>query len=221
MITVEQIQLLESRVTKAVRKIEALQDENATLRDRLSRYEKRIEELEILINEFKDSQNDIEQGILNALSQLDELEDQVTGEPETSGEVPSRNDSGTGNSSGVASAWTNSQGEPGSASSPDDGGKSSRASAPSNDQSEGLPEQHSVQSVAQDASDEVSSTAPGTASSGQNTSSQERAEDNTSVSLPSESSPSDMQRDRADETADRDSDQSDPEEEQGVELDIF
>lgn len=87
MITVEQIQLLESRVTKAVRKIETLQDENETLRERLTRYEKRIEELEVLINEFKDSQNDIEQGILNALSQLDELEDQVTGEADGSREA--------------------------------------------------------------------------------------------------------------------------------------
>ncbi|MFP4643502.1 MAG: cell division protein ZapB [Spirochaetales bacterium] len=96
MITVDQIQLLESRVTKAVRKIEALQDENETLRDRLARYEKRIEELEVLINEFKDSQNDIEQGILNALSQLDELEDQVTGETASQAEGAAANDTRAG-----------------------------------------------------------------------------------------------------------------------------
>jgi len=78
MISLEQIQLLESRVMKAVRRIETLQSENDTLRERLERYEKRIQELEILINEFKDGQSEIEQGIMNALSQLDNLEDQVT-----------------------------------------------------------------------------------------------------------------------------------------------
>lgn len=88
MISLEQIQLLESRVMKAVRRIETLQSENDTLRERLERYEKRIEELEVLINEFKDGQSEIEQGIMNALSQLDNLEDQVTeNESVSAGEV--------------------------------------------------------------------------------------------------------------------------------------
>ncbi len=82
MVSLDQIRLLESRVHKAVRRIESLQDENDTLRERLARYEKRIEELEVLINEFKESQSEIEQGIINALSQLDDLEDQVTEEQE-------------------------------------------------------------------------------------------------------------------------------------------
>ena len=133
MITVEQIQLLESRVTKAVRKIETLQDENGTLRDRLARYEKRIEELEILINEFKDSQNDIEQGILNALSQLDELEDQVTGDSEST--PTGQSDSTPGEATGNNRSTSSSQGDagnPGSSSKPD-GGKSGDKSQETSD----------------------------------------------------------------------------------------
>ncbi|TVQ25938.1 MAG: cell division protein ZapB [Spirochaetaceae bacterium] len=77
MLTVEQIKLLESRVLKAVERISSLQNENQRLRDGLSQYERRIEELEVLISEFRDGQKAIEEGILSTLKRLDVLEDEI------------------------------------------------------------------------------------------------------------------------------------------------
>lgn len=78
MISVEQIQSLESKVLKAVDVIKSLREENDLLKTKLSGYEKRIEELEVFIDSFKQDQSNIEEGILNALNQLDLLEDIVT-----------------------------------------------------------------------------------------------------------------------------------------------
>ncbi len=75
MITVEQIRQLENGVKQAVSVINSLREENALLKTKLSGYEKRIEELEILIESFKQDQSSIEEGIVNALNQLDVLED--------------------------------------------------------------------------------------------------------------------------------------------------
>ncbi|WP_052078360.1 cell division protein ZapB [Spirochaeta lutea] len=73
MISVEQIRLLETKVQQAVSLLANLQEENKTLRTRLSKYEERIDELEFLIEEFKEEQSEIEQGIISALNQLNEL----------------------------------------------------------------------------------------------------------------------------------------------------
>ncbi len=77
MITLEQIRTLESKVQKAVELIEGLRSENAMLTKKLETYQKRINELEILVEEFKQDQVQIEQGIIHALNQLEELEDVV------------------------------------------------------------------------------------------------------------------------------------------------
>lgn len=78
MITLEQIQRLDIKVKRAVDTIENLKKENSSLRDTLGQYEKRISELEILISRFKDDQQEIENKILHALSQLDRIEDEIT-----------------------------------------------------------------------------------------------------------------------------------------------
>jgi predicted nucleic acid-binding Zn-ribbon protein len=67
-ITFEQIQLLDNKVHK---------EENVALQTSLTSYEKRIEELELLIDSFKRDQGKIEEGILSALKQLDSLESSV------------------------------------------------------------------------------------------------------------------------------------------------
>jgi len=77
MITLEQIRLLEDKIQKAISTISGLREENATLRKKLQNYENRISELEVLIDDFKKDQNEIEQGIVNALKQLDTLEDEI------------------------------------------------------------------------------------------------------------------------------------------------
>lgn len=75
MISLEQIQTLNLKVQNALDVIVLLREENTTLRGKLDGYEKRIQELEALVSSFSRDQDDIENGILNILQQLDKLED--------------------------------------------------------------------------------------------------------------------------------------------------
>ncbi|MDR0441884.1 MAG: cell division protein ZapB [Treponema sp.] len=82
MISLEQVELLESRVAKAieyVRKVTAenaaLVSEKAGLQARLESNQKRIDELEVLVMRFKEDQGRIEDGILAALDRLNQFED--------------------------------------------------------------------------------------------------------------------------------------------------
>ena len=75
MITLEQVKLLDLRVTKAVEHIKKITGENAQLRGKLDSYQKRIDDLEVLIRKFKEDQNRIEDGILSALDRLNQFED--------------------------------------------------------------------------------------------------------------------------------------------------
>jgi len=81
MINLEQVKLLETKVAKAVDYVEHLAKENTTmhrqeteLQTRLESYQKRIDELEILVMGFKEDQNKIEEGILAALDKLSQFE---------------------------------------------------------------------------------------------------------------------------------------------------
>ena len=75
MITLDQIKQLDVKVRKAVDKINSLKSENSLLQEKLDNYQLRIEELEILIDTFKEDQGEIEHGIIDALNQLDIIED--------------------------------------------------------------------------------------------------------------------------------------------------
>jgi len=77
MINLEQIQKLEARVNKAVELIKTLKTENQNLRRTLDSAQSRMQELESLIGEFKNDQKDIEQCIIRALENLNELEDEI------------------------------------------------------------------------------------------------------------------------------------------------
>ncbi|TVQ96179.1 MAG: cell division protein ZapB [Spirochaetaceae bacterium] len=77
MITVEQIRRLDARVQQAVSTISALRGENVLLKEKLTGYERRIEELEQRLSEFAEGQTEIEKGVLSVLHQLDSLEDQL------------------------------------------------------------------------------------------------------------------------------------------------
>jgi len=85
MISLEQVKQLETRVHSAVARIRSLTAENTTLKESLSSYERRIDELEKLVSAFKSEQQEIEAGIIAALSQLDGLEDTVA---ETNADLP-------------------------------------------------------------------------------------------------------------------------------------
>lgn len=77
MITLDQIKQLDHKVRKAIDKINTLNSENNMLQEKLDNYQLRIEELEVLIDTFKEDQGEIENGIIEALNQLDILEDNI------------------------------------------------------------------------------------------------------------------------------------------------
>ena len=88
MLSLEQIRILNAKVQKALEVISQLRTENKTLRSRLGDYEKRMGELETLVSSFNTDQNEIENGILGILSQLDRLEEEITSQPSGSGPAP-------------------------------------------------------------------------------------------------------------------------------------
>ena len=63
------------KVQAAVGQIGSLKQENTSLKTKLDEYQKRIGELEVLIDRIKQDQQEIEDGILRALEKLDHLED--------------------------------------------------------------------------------------------------------------------------------------------------
>ena len=77
MVSLEQIKLLESKVTKTIDYVKKVTDENNRLKEKLDSYQVRIDELEVLVLKFKDDQSKIEDGILSALDRLNQFEDAV------------------------------------------------------------------------------------------------------------------------------------------------
>ena len=88
MIQLHHIKELEKKIETAISTIRALRGENGELKVKLDSYQKRISELEVSVSKFKEDQSAIEKGILQALKQLDELEDIVTTENETENHAP-------------------------------------------------------------------------------------------------------------------------------------
>jgi hypothetical protein len=74
MVTLEQIKLLETKVAKAIDIVTRITGENTYLKGKLETYQKRIDELEVLIRRFKEEQSRIEDGILAALDRLNQFE---------------------------------------------------------------------------------------------------------------------------------------------------
>jgi hypothetical protein len=75
MISLEQIRLLESKISRAIELIRILKEENGTLRKGLESAQKRMKELESLVDGFKTDQREIESVIVRTLHNLDELEE--------------------------------------------------------------------------------------------------------------------------------------------------
>jgi len=81
-ISLEQVQLLEAKVAKAIEYVQtvttennALSAERTGLQAKLESYRKRIDELEVLIMRFKEDQSRIEDGIIAALDRLNQFEE--------------------------------------------------------------------------------------------------------------------------------------------------
>jgi FtsZ-binding cell division protein ZapB len=88
MITLDQVKLLETKVTKAIDYVKKVTEENSLLKGKLDSYQKRIDELEIMIQQFKEDQSRIEDGILAALDRLNQFEDAVESKLAAGGEAP-------------------------------------------------------------------------------------------------------------------------------------
>ena len=74
MISLEQVQLLETKISKAIEYVRSVTAENASLvsekkalQERLESNQKRIDELEVHVMRFKEDQGRIEDGIVAAL----------------------------------------------------------------------------------------------------------------------------------------------------------
>jgi hypothetical protein len=82
MISLEQIRLLEAKIARAIDLIRVLKEENGTLRKGLDSAQKRMKELEGLVDGFKSDQKEIENVIIRTLKNLDELEEAAARRPE-------------------------------------------------------------------------------------------------------------------------------------------
>jgi FtsZ-binding cell division protein ZapB len=78
MITLEQIRLLESKIARAIELIRVLKEENSSLHKGLESAQKRMKELETLVDGFKTDQKEIESVIVRTLHTLDEVEENVS-----------------------------------------------------------------------------------------------------------------------------------------------
>jgi chromosome segregation ATPase len=77
MVTLEQVRQLETKIGTAIDYVNRVNGENARLRGELDGSEKRVAELEDMVQRFREEQGRIEEGILAALNRLDEFEDTV------------------------------------------------------------------------------------------------------------------------------------------------
>ncbi|GHT97450.1 hypothetical protein FACS1894142_2010 [Spirochaetia bacterium] len=77
MVSLEQIKLLETRVSKVIDIVNRVTEENTYLKEKLDTYQTRIDELEIVVQRFRDDQGRIEDGILSALDRLSAFEKDI------------------------------------------------------------------------------------------------------------------------------------------------
>jgi len=82
MISLEQVQELETKVAKAIEYVQRVNSENAALLSeraglqlKLEANQKRLDELELLVMRFKEDQGRIEDGIVAALDRLNQFEE--------------------------------------------------------------------------------------------------------------------------------------------------
>jgi len=82
MLSLEQVQLLESRVAKAIEYVQRLTQENNalssemdSLKNKMEANQKRLDEAETLVMRFKEEQGRIEDGVMAALDRLSQFEE--------------------------------------------------------------------------------------------------------------------------------------------------
>ena len=75
MVSLEQVKLLEIKITKTIEYVKKVTEENTILKAKLNSCQQRIDELEVLVKQFKEEQSRIEDSILSALDRLNQFED--------------------------------------------------------------------------------------------------------------------------------------------------
>lgn len=80
MISLEQIRLLEGKISRAIELIRVLKEENSSLRKGVDSAQKRVKELEALVDGLKTDQREIESVIVRTLKNLDDIEEQIHGQ---------------------------------------------------------------------------------------------------------------------------------------------
>jgi predicted nucleic acid-binding Zn-ribbon protein len=105
MVSLEQVKLLDSKVSRLIGYISKANEENTQLKERLdsyskaneentqlkerlNTYQKRIDELENFVKQFKQEQGRIEDGILSALDRLNQFEDALESKLSTENKLP-------------------------------------------------------------------------------------------------------------------------------------
>jgi chromosome segregation ATPase len=105
MVSLEQVKLLDSKVSRLIGYISKANEENTQLKERLdsyskaneentqlkerlNSYQKRIDELESFVKQFKQEQSRIEDGILSALDRLNQFEDALESKLSTENKLP-------------------------------------------------------------------------------------------------------------------------------------
>jgi TolA-binding protein len=104
MVSLEQVRLLDSKVSRLIGYISKANEENTQLKERLNSYskaneentqlkerlnsyQKRIDELENFVKQFKQEQSRIEDGILSALDRLNQFEDALESKLSTESKI--------------------------------------------------------------------------------------------------------------------------------------
>ena len=77
MVSLEQVKLLETKVAKAIDYVRRVNEENSSLKEKMNVCQSRVNELEALVQRFKDDQSRIEEGIISALERLNQFEDAI------------------------------------------------------------------------------------------------------------------------------------------------
>ena len=91
MITLEQVKQLELKVTRLIDHVKKVTAENTALKGKLDSYQKRIDELEVMFQRFKDEQSQIADGFLAVLERLNQVEDAAENALPSGSALPSEN----------------------------------------------------------------------------------------------------------------------------------
>ena len=94
MASLEQLKLLETKVIRMNDYVQKLTEEKASLKGELDSSQKKIQDLEVLIQHFREDQNQIEDSILSALDRLNKFEDALESTISRDKDAPTGGDPG-------------------------------------------------------------------------------------------------------------------------------